>query len=281
MPEQAANGLVADFLEFIYENFPFLNPYEKLAFCKHNKELLDNRCRLAMEEITPGRVDYRPGWGYYMRFHGGPSQDVKLDAEGAGAGLKILLSLHPGETQNQTKKLYSALSVERLFELQTKGWQVVPHFHFAFRQDDLFHSKGTISLMDYIAFWQKSRDLIHQMPLGPQSEFGEIFEKYVELLTRKGIISENETADIFKVTIQTKRPTINVCPGVSLFYRWELSNAINLDRRDLFVDNVRAPCKKRLMPGGKRYSGMKYCHSTVYKAKSVRRRCWTCIAHSA
>lgn len=209
--EQAANGLVADFLEFIYENFPFLNPYEKLAFCKHNKELLDNRCRLAMEEITPGRVDYRPGWGYYMRFHGGPSQDVKLDAEGAGAGLKILLSLHPGETQNQTKKLYSALSVERLFELQTKGWQVVPHFHFAFRQDDLFHSKGTISLMDYIAFWQKSRDLIHQMPLGPQSEFGEIFKKYVELLTRKGIISENETADIFKVTIQTSaQPSTSV-----------------------------------------------------------------------
>jgi hypothetical protein len=238
--EHAANGLVADFLEFVYENLPFLNPYEKLALCNQNKELLDNRCRLAMKEITPGPVDYRPGWGYYMRFHGGPSQDVKLGAEGAGAELKLRLSLHPGETQNQAKQLYNALSVERLSQLQTKGWQVVPHFHLAFRSDDLVHCKGTIPLMDYIPFWQKNRDLIHQMPCGPESEVREVFKKYVDLLARVGIISEDEKPAIFKVTVDSKHPKINVCPGLSLFYRWELSNAVDLDRRDLFVDDVRA-----------------------------------------
>jgi hypothetical protein len=94
--------------------------------------------------------------------------------------------------------------------------------------------------MDYIPFWQKNRDLIHQMPCGPESEVREVFKKYVDLLARVGIISEDEKPAIFKVTVDSKHPKINVCPGLSLFYRWELSNAVDLDRRDLFVDDVRA-----------------------------------------
>jgi hypothetical protein len=106
-------------------------------------------------------------------------------------------------------------------------------------QQGVFRSKGAIALLDYIAFWQKNQDFIRQMPVGPGSEVQECFKKYVGLLTRVGIISKNETARVFKETIQTNRTTINVCPGLSLFYRWELSKAVELDRRDLFVGDVR------------------------------------------
>ena len=233
--------LVTDFLDFVYEKFPFLNPYEKLALCKHNKKLLNNRCKLAMESITPGAVDYQKNWGYYMKFDGGPSQLVKLDAEEADAEFKLLLSVHPGDTQAKAKQLYKALSVERLSQLQAKkGWQVEPNFHLAFMQQGLCRSKGTVSLSDYVAFWLKNRDLIHQWPVGPESEVQECFKKYVAVLARVGIISENEIARVFKETIQTNRTTINVCPGLSLFYRWQLSNAVDLDKRGAFVDDVRA-----------------------------------------
>jgi hypothetical protein len=238
--EHAASGLVADFLDFVYDNFPFLNPYDTLGPCGDNKELLNNRYRLAMEAITQSPVDYRPGWGYYMRFHGGASQDVRLDAEGAGADLMLRLSLHPGDTQNKAKLLYNALDVQRICPLQKNGWQVKPNFHLAFRSDNLVHCKGTMPLLDYIAFWQENQDLIHQMPCGPESEVRELFKKYVELLARKGIISDDEKPAIFKVTVESNHTKINVCPGISLFYRWEMCNAVGLDRRDLFVAEVRA-----------------------------------------
>ena len=235
--EYAANGLIVDFLDFVYEKFHFLNPYEKLASCKQNKELLNNRCRLAMEEIRPGHVGKRPVWGYYMRFDDGASQDVKLDAEGAGSDLRLLLSLHPGDTQNKAKLLYSALDVKRLSPLQKNGWQVVPNFHLAFMREGLFRSKGTIALLDYIAFWQKNQERIHQMPVGPESEVRECFKKYVALLAKLRIVSENEIPRILELT--SKHKTINICPGLSLSYRWELCNAVDLDRRDKFVGDVR------------------------------------------
>jgi hypothetical protein len=90
---------------------------------------------------------------------------------------------------------------------------------------------GTIPLWDYIALWQKCPNLISQMPLGPECEFREIFEKFVALLVRLGVVSENEMERVFELTVQTARKTINVCPGLSLYYRWPLIEALDLDTR--------------------------------------------------
>ena len=237
--EPAANGLVRDFLDFVYENFAFLNPYEKLALCKHNKGLLDNRCKLAMESITPGRVDYHQGWGNFMRFDDGPSRQVKLDAEGADAQLKLVLSLHPGDTVSQAIQFYDQLSVERLSKLQTTGWQVEPNFHFAFMQQNLFSGHGTIPVLDYIALWQSHRDWVCRMPVGLESGDEQRFRAFVTWLVHQRIVCENETARISEQTVQTNRKTVNVCPGVSLYYRWPLIEAVDLDKRGVFVDDVR------------------------------------------
>jgi hypothetical protein len=247
--EPAANGLVTDFLDFVYENFPFLNPYEKLALCKHDKGLLDNRCRLAMESIVPGRVLKHRNWGYYMKFDDGPSRQVKLDAEGTDAQLKLVLSVHPGDTVDQARQLYDALSVELLSKLQTKGWQVEPNFHLAFIRQGVFRSKGTIPLADYIAVWQNCRMLIRKMPVGPESEDVD-FRTVVASFARLKLVSENEIACIFELT--SKHKTINICPGLSLYYRWPLIEAVDLDKRGVFVDDVRARLQEAFDAWGQR-----------------------------
>ncbi len=238
--EPPADGLVTDFLDFVYENFAFLHPYETLALCKHNKGLLDNRCRLAMESITPGRVRYQQGWKWCMKFDDGPSGLVALDAEEADGQLKLVMSVHPGDTVRQARQLYDSLRIARLSDLQSKGWHVEPNFHFAFMQQNLYWSKVTTPLLDYIAIWQRSPSLIGQMPVGPVSEVGETFKQYVALLAKLKVVSEDEMARIFELTVQSKRKTINVCPGLSLFYRWPLGDAVDLDKRGVFVDDVRA-----------------------------------------
>ena len=148
--EPAANGLVTDFLDFVYETFPFLNPYEKLALCKHNKGLLDNRsARDGIHHHRPRPLLFR--WGNFMKFDDGPSRQVKLDAKGTGSVGACLGSSSRRHGQSSETAL-PRLSVERLSQLQTRGWQVEPNFHLAFRSDNLFWSKGEIPLLNYISF---------------------------------------------------------------------------------------------------------------------------------
>jgi len=65
-------GIVDDFLEFVWNEFPELNSYDKFGLCKENSYLLERRCKSIMEESKLGQVDYHRGWHYYIEIPNKP-----------------------------------------------------------------------------------------------------------------------------------------------------------------------------------------------------------------
>ena len=70
LPTMSGNEriMIEDFLSFVDENFPHLNPYDSLHQCKGNAELISRRIYNLLKSIAldESKIKYHRGWGYYM-----------------------------------------------------------------------------------------------------------------------------------------------------------------------------------------------------------------------
>lgn len=118
----AERVFIEDFLEFVEEFFPHLQPFHTLAACGTDEYRLRRRCRRILEAIAPGTVKDIAGWSYI---------DIPADVVALRIALNpvlpqnLKLSVYPGDTLRQAKKLYADF---RLEDLQTKlasPWRIV------------------------------------------------------------------------------------------------------------------------------------------------------------
>ena len=225
---KTALGMVQDFLDYVLEDFAFLNPYDNLALCRGSRYLANRRCIEIMEEITPGRVGYHRGWKHFMRFDGAPAKQVALDAEGEGTTWKIALHLCPGDTIAQARMLYTTLEPELLSQLPAHDWEIRPNFHLAFRSDNLIWFATSLPALDYAAFWKTHMPQIQQWSIG-DTEFNAAFVELLRAWRRFHLISEDDIARAEAVTVATARQHVNVCPGLYLACRWSAEAATELD----------------------------------------------------
>ena len=233
-----ARKLVEDFLDYAYENFAFLNPYSRLALCRGNLELLNNRCRQIMNEITPGRVGYHQGWRHFMRFEHAASQQVTLYAAEDPKPWGILLVLCPGDTMSQARTLYRHLDADGLQALAAGGCELEPNFHLSHMTRHLIWPATRLPFSDYVNFWLRHEGETKQLPID-EPECRRMFAKVLQAWCGVGLISEEDVPAIEEVTTETKRTRVNVCPGLVLTYSWSADAAVELDERGEFVDEVR------------------------------------------
>ena len=64
--------LIGDFLDFVFNNYPEMFPYEKFKQCKSNRHLLDLRIEKLLKNIVSDtnkeRVDHHSNWAYTIRY---------------------------------------------------------------------------------------------------------------------------------------------------------------------------------------------------------------------
>lgn len=222
--------LVDDFLRYAQDEFPEINPYPTLKHCGDDLDKLDRRCEDLMQELAPHRVDTRR-WGSYIRV---PELDaakvVLVSAEESNGSWEIDLALHPGDTVSQARSLYSRVEVDNLLAL-TDDWDCAPNLHFAHMSKNLVYPSPEISLKRYLEFWREHQDWIRQVK-------EEKFDGLLDLLERNGLLTETDRDDFETEFMETDRSTVNVCPGVSLHYRWGRSEALELDASDRLVEEI-------------------------------------------
>jgi len=164
--------IVDDFVQFVYEEFPYLNPYDTFGQCKNSELLLQRRCRNILEAISPGRVEWQPKWGtsYILLNQSVPAKMCALYprmAEAGGIG-QIVAAIYPGDTMAQARALYAQLrgdNASRLLALRDRGWKIEPNFHFGFIRRGFGHGANTkLSLEEYwlnrrlkLFFWVSRR----------------------------------------------------------------------------------------------------------------------------
>ncbi|MCK9399802.1 MAG: hypothetical protein M0Q51_07370 [Bacteroidales bacterium] len=100
--------MIEDFLSFIDENFPFLNPYDSFYQCKGNTELLNRRINNLLKSISldESKVNYHRGWGYYIHTSYQQIQEIGLILAQKENEWWIELSLYFGDSQRQAISFY-------------------------------------------------------------------------------------------------------------------------------------------------------------------------------
>jgi len=86
-------------------------------------------------------------------------------------------------------------------------------------------------MVRYLEFWQEHPDWIRQVK-------EEQFDELLDLLRSNGLLRETDRDEFDSEFVDTNRSTVNVCPGVSLHFRWGKSEALDLDASDGLVEEI-------------------------------------------
>lgn len=223
--------LVNDFLWYAQDEFPEINPYPSLKHCEDNLDKLDRRCKAIMKELGPGRVETHKGWRTYLEASElNAAKMVSVSAQERDQSWEIELVINPGDTVSQATSFYSSVELVELLAL-TAEWDCSTNLHFSHISKHLVYSNPEVSFKRYVEFWRDHQDWIRQVK-------EEQFDELLDLLDRNGLLRETDRDDFEAKFMETDRSTVNVCPGVSLHYRWGRSAALDLDDSGRLVEEV-------------------------------------------
>ena len=126
--------------------------------------------------------------------------------------------------------------------LQEKGWKIVPDLHLSFMAANIA-TRTKKSLEEYILYWQTEKRLISQVQ---RNNFITLFQK----LKDENLISEEDIPKLEEKFINSKRLTLNICPGLALYYYWSKPKAIELDSQNRFEEEVRFRIQEAIVTWG-------------------------------
>jgi len=215
--------LVDDFLRYAQDEFPQINPYPTLMDCDDDLDKLNRRCEDLMQEIAPGRVETHRDWRSYIE---APELDaakmVSVSAQGKEEDWEIELVLNPADTVSQARTFYSEVDASSLLNL-TSTWDCTTNLHFSHISKNLVYPRPDVSLERYVQFWQEHSEWIRQVK-------EEQFDDLLTLLGEHALMTAAGREEFISKFVETDRSTTNVCPGISLHYRWNQVEAVKLDR---------------------------------------------------
>jgi hypothetical protein len=252
----AVNGaerlIISDYLDFINRNFPYLNPYDNLKLCNDYSELILKRIKNILISIASKEeyVNYHTGWTYYIKTTWPDLQKVGLEIGFVDDRFDALyLSLYYGDTANQAREFYgSKIDYGKIRALISKNWDCKPNFHVSFMGTNLVWFKTPQdSVEKYYNYWISNIDKIGQYQK----------KDLVDLISQLGksnlIELDDERNEQLKLKIyDTKRESINVCPGLGLHYCYAADIAKDLDSKNIFIQDLTNRMKEGLIITGRK-----------------------------
>jgi hypothetical protein len=235
--------MIGDFLEYVDQEFPYLNPFDNFSLCKGNHELIQRRIANILKSIVldESLVKYHRNWGYYIETPFWELQEIGLILDG-GKEWHLNLSLYFGATQSQARTFYGrALNIDALI---ASGWEIKPNFHISFRSSNLVWFPCCEPLK-YIAFWEANKGLIKQQKRPD-------VRKYLDDLYEIGILeksaeTEQTLADRF---FNTKMPNLNMCPELGMLFLISKSDAEERDKAGTLLPLLKDKIREVLNAAG-------------------------------
>ncbi|MBN1416494.1 MAG: hypothetical protein JW973_15425 [Bacteroidales bacterium] len=217
--------MIEDFLAYIDQNFPHLNPFDNLSLCKGNQELIYRRISQILKSIVknPEVIKYHRSWGYYIEVPYKQIREIGLILNIDGDKWILELSLYFGASQSQAKALYSESINLNL--LTDTTWKVFSNFHISFRSSNLVWFRGCEPL-NYINFWTNNVENIYQNKRNEVREYIDwLYENNILIKTPE--VEDQLTNKFFNTAI----PNLNMCPELGLIYPIIGELAENMDKK--------------------------------------------------
>lgn len=236
MASGAEKILIEDFVEYVDNEYPFLNPYTNFSVCKGNQYLLNKRCVSVMSNYKIKGVDvevkYHKGWKHYFESGKKTIKQIALDANEYSTGWGVGLWLYAGDTMNSARETFEKINIDKLLELQNQGFILSKNFHIAYRSSNIIGFEGTLSFEEYVRFWKKEYTNLKQ---AKRADFNKLFDE----LERNYIIVPEDRSIIQEKILSKNYDKLNICPGFLLKYTWNGEKAISLDKSNRFEEDFR------------------------------------------
>ncbi len=217
--------MITDFLSYIDESHPKLNPYDNFSLCKGNEALIYRRIGNILKDIVenPARITEHKGWGVNIAIPFYSIRKIGLIFERNKDDWYLELSLIFSDTIGQARNFYNAKpTINHL----PKNWLITPNFHFSFMQKNLVWFRASDYNND-LEYWIKNYNKIRQYKIS------EIPELIKSLETNKIIIYNDSKKKEMDEKIFSKRySTLNACPGFGIIYTIPGKMAEVLDKTD-------------------------------------------------
>jgi hypothetical protein len=216
--------MIEDFLSYVDESFPYLNPYDSFHQCKGNTELINRRIHNLLKSISKEEalVKYHHGWGYYIQTPYQQIEEIGLILKHKENEYSLELSLYFGASQRQAIAFYN--SKPKISELKNTKWHLFPNFHVSFMTSNLVWLDSDDG-EHYLRFWQKNTDKIRQQKRAD-------IPKYLKWLVDEKVINiSKEAAEQLDVKFyKTAMQTLNICPEFGVVYSFNSSELESLDK---------------------------------------------------
>jgi hypothetical protein len=231
--------LLEDFLEFLDDQFSYLNPYDTFGLCKNSSTLVEKRCKKILESIGSGQVEWHGGWHtWYFELKDSPAKRCALHPSPRANPKWIELEINPADTMVQAKAFYKYLrahGTEAFLNLRNLGWIIEPNFHFGYFAKGFGHDVVTsLSLEAYLNYWAAPLQPINQLRPDEQG-----FQSRLRQFVNEGLIAESDIEDVCLKATKLGAINLNVIPGVEMKYRWPLADAVAIDKSPGMVDESR------------------------------------------
>jgi hypothetical protein len=216
--------MIEDFLSYVDDSFPHLNPYDSFNQCKRNPELLSRRINNLLKSISldESMVKSHRGWGYYIQTPYDQIQQIGLIPSQNEKEFNIELSLYFADSQRQAISFYK--SNPTIDHLKNTKWVFHSNFHVSFMTSNLvwFQSEDDEK---YLQFWKDNVDIICQQ------KRGDIPKYFKRLVDEKVINMTKEAEEKLKLKFyDTAMQTLNICPGFGFFFTFNILEAEELDK---------------------------------------------------
>ncbi len=226
--------LIEDFIEYVDNEYAWLNPYTTFEVCKGNTYLLDKRCISAISNfLIKGKraeVKYHRGWKHYIESGRNTVKQIALDSSKNGEEWSITVWLHAGDTMSAARESFENIDIDKLLELKAQGFKIETNFHIAYRSSNLLWFDGGLSLEEYLSYWKKEYKNLRQIKR-PE------FLSYFNELESNGMIPAQDRSTIQEKIINKNYPNLNICPGLTMTYTWDSKTAISLDKSGKFDED--------------------------------------------
>jgi len=169
-------------------------------------------------------------WGYYIQV---PFDEINMIGL-IDKGDRYELSLYYGDTQSQSRAFYNINpKIERL----SKDWLVHPNFHFSSSfGKGLIWFKSDVNAQEYINFWKKNGELLHQYSIADA-------KLLIDRFTANGIIqlNENKRSELNNAIFSKNYSVLNISAGLGVIYKIPKSQIENdslSELKDLLVSKI-------------------------------------------
>lgn len=226
--------LIEDFIEYVDNEYSWINPYTNFGVCKNDIYLLNKRCISVMDNFLINNerqeVKYHKGWKHFIESGKNTIKLISLDANNEGENWTIDLWLYAGDTMNSARETFEKLDMNILNELQRQEFKISNNFHISYRSSNLLWFKGNLSIEDYLMYWKEEHKSLKQVK---RIDFDDLFNN---LEKNKMIIPEDRYYIKDKI-LNKKYDKLNVCPGFLIKYTWDRKTALHLDENNQFEED--------------------------------------------